>query len=149
MTTSAIEGGGCGSGHCGCASAANTDIPTINGVALHAPGERLPPEEMLERAHGELLRQAAVQRGWLPAQEPGLAPALTAEQRAAIEAMIDEESRVPAPDEQACRRHYEAHKQRFIVGQARHVRHILFAVTPGVDVHRLAQRAETALLELT
>ena len=30
-----------------------------------------------------------------------------------------------------------------------HLRHILFAVTPGVDVHALAVRAETALLELS
>jgi peptidyl-prolyl cis-trans isomerase C len=35
------------------------------------------------------------------------------------------------------------------IGQALHVRHILFAVTPGVNVHALSQRAEVALLELT
>ena len=29
-----------------------------------------------------------------------------------------------------------------------HVRHILFAATPGVDIHALAVRAERALLEL-
>ena len=29
------------------------------------------------------------------------------------------------------------------------MRHILFAVTPGVNVHALSQRAETALLELS
>lgn len=149
MNTLESGTGGCGSGHCGCASGANNDFPTINGVALLAPGERLSPEELMERAHGELLRQAAVQRGWLPAVEVDVAPPLDAGQRTAIEAMIDEESRVPTPDDEACRRHYEAHKPRFIVGQARHVRHILFAVTPGVDVHRLAQHAESALLELT
>ena len=30
-----------------------------------------------------------------------------------------------------------------------HVRHILFAVTPGVNVHALSLRAEAALLELS
>ena len=33
-------------------------------------------------------------------------------------------------------------------GQAVHLRHILFAVTPGVNVHALTVRAEQALLEL-
>ena len=37
----------------------------------------------------------------------------------------------------------------FVTGQALHVRHILFAVTPGVPVNALAQRAEAALLELS
>jgi peptidyl-prolyl cis-trans isomerase C len=35
------------------------------------------------------------------------------------------------------------------VGQALHVRHILFAVTPGVNVQALTVHAEKALLELT
>jgi peptidyl-prolyl cis-trans isomerase C len=47
-----------------------------------------------------------------------------------------------------CRRHYEANLTEFVVGQAMHVRHILFAVTPGVDVHALRVRAEAALMEL-
>ncbi|MCM3562372.1 MAG: peptidylprolyl isomerase [Hydrogenophaga sp.] len=149
--------GGCGSGHCGCASGAEpevaveaaTETPSINGVRLHGPGERLSADELLERAHTELLRQAAVQRGRLPAQDVSVAPPLNAEQRAAVEAMLDDEVQLPVPDLEACRRHYEANRNRYLVGQARHVRHILFAVTPGVDVHKLAQHAETALLELT
>jgi peptidyl-prolyl cis-trans isomerase C len=149
--------GGCGSGHCGCASGAEpevaveaaTETPSINGVRLHGPGERLSADELLERAHTELLRQAAVQRGRLPAQDVSVAPPLNAEQRAAVEAMLDDEVQLPVPDQEACRRHYEANRNRYLVGQARHVRHILFAVTPGVDVHKLAQHAETALLELT
>lgn len=149
--------GGCGSGHCGCASGGESvaavdtpaETPSVNGVRLHGPGERLSPDELLERAHTELLRQAAVQRGRLPAQDVSVAPPLNADQRAAVEAMLDDEIPLPAPDPDACRRHYEANRNRYLVGQARHVRHILFAVTPGVDVHKLAQHAETALLELT
>jgi len=149
--------GGCGSGHCGCASGAGPEVamqaaaetPSINGVRLHGPGERLSADELLERAHTELLRQAAVQRGRLSAQDVSVAPPLNAEQRAAVEAMLDDEVQLPGPDLEACRRHYEANRNRYLVGQARHVRHILFAVTPGVDVHKLAQHAETALLELT
>jgi peptidyl-prolyl cis-trans isomerase C len=60
--------GGCGSGHCGCSSGtepemaveAVTETPSINGVRLHGPGERLSPDDLLERAHTELLRQAGV-----------------------------------------------------------------------------------------
>ena len=149
------EPSGCGSGHCGCAAsasapaAAGAETPSVNGVRLVGPGERLGTDELRERAHTELLRQAAVRRGRLPAQDVQTAPPLNADQRAAIEAMLDDEVTVPVPDAESCRRHYEAHRQRYLVGQARHVRHILFAVTPGVDVHRLAQRAEAALLELT
>ncbi len=59
---------GCGSGHCGCASGQTglAAVATINGVALHLPDEMLPPEELLERAHGELLRQEAVRLGLTP-----------------------------------------------------------------------------------
>ncbi|HSX92628.1 MAG TPA: peptidylprolyl isomerase [Hydrogenophaga sp.] len=162
MTAHEPQAGGCGSGHCGCASNASAqaetlpaserpgaEAPRVNGVRLSGPGERLTPEELLERAHTELLRQAAVRQGRLPALDVDVAPPLNASERAAIEAMLDEEVRVPTPDAEACRRHYEANRPRYVVGQARHVRHILFAVTPGVDVHRLAQRAEAALLELT
>lgn len=157
MTAHEPVKGGCGSGHCGCASAAEpvaavetpAETPSINGVRLHGPGERLSPDELLERAHTELLRQAAVQRGHLTAQDVSVAPPLNAQERAAIEAMLDDEIALPVPDVDACRRHYEANRNRYLIGQARHVRHILFAVTPGVDVHKLAQHAEAALLELT
>ena len=40
--------------------------PSINGIALLAPGETLSAEHLLERAHAELLRQEAVRLG-LPA----------------------------------------------------------------------------------
>ncbi len=160
MTAHEPQGGGCGSGHCGCASSAQgqaepvaarppTEVPSVNGVRLHGPGERLTPDELRERTHTELLRQAAVRQGRLPAQDVAVAPPLNAAERAAIEAMLDDEVHVPTADAEACRRHYEANRPRYVVGQARHVRHILFAVTQGVDVHRLAQRAEAALLELT
>lgn len=160
MTAQESRGGGCGSGHCGCASSAQgqaepagarppTEVPSVNGVRLRGPGERLTPDELRERAHTELLRQAAVRQGRLPAQDAPVAPPLNAAERAAVEAMLDDEVHVPTADAEACRRHYEANRPRYVVGQARHVRHILFAVTHGVDVHRLAQRAEAALLELT
>jgi peptidyl-prolyl cis-trans isomerase C len=140
---------GCGSGNCACAGAAQPAVPSINGIALHEAGERLDADTLLERAHTELLRQQAVKAGLLPRHTGLVAPEPDDAQRAAIERMLDEAVVAPEPGETECRRYFEANKGRFIVGQALHVRHILFAVTPGVNVHALSQRAETALLELS
>lgn len=140
---------GCGSAHCACAGAAQPTLASVNGIALHEPGEALDAHTLRERAHTELLRQQAVREGRLPRHTGLVAPALTDEQRAAIEDMLDEAVVSPEPGEAECRRHYEAHKSRWTVGQALHVRHILFAVTPGVNVHALSQRAEAALLDLS
>jgi peptidyl-prolyl cis-trans isomerase C len=140
---------GCGSGNCACAGAAQPEVPRINGISLHEPGERLDADALLERAHTELLRQQAVKAGLLPRHTGLVAPEPDDAQRAVIERMLDEAVVSPEPGETECRRYFEANKGRFIVGQALHVRHILFAVTPGVNVHALSQRAETALLELS
>lgn len=148
-STSPTGNTGCGSQSCACASVAQPAISSINGIALHEPGEALDPQALRERAITELLRQEAVTLGLLPRfrgltyTEPDEA------QRSVIEAMVDQAVSTPAPTEEESRRHYEAQKNRFIVGQALHVRHILFAVTPGVNVHALSQHAEKALLELS
>jgi peptidyl-prolyl cis-trans isomerase C len=141
---------GCGSSTCACAGLAQPQVASINGIALHEPGETLDSQTLRERAYTELLMQEAVKQGLLPryggltAREPDEA------QRDIIEAMVDKAATSPPlPTEEECRRHYEAQKNRLIVGQALHVRHILFAVTPGVNVHALSQRAEAALLELS
>jgi len=144
--------GGCG-GLSGCqcsAAAAPTPPPVarINDVALHRADETLPQPVLLERAYAELLRQQAVQLGLLPPRAIALAPVPDAAQQQTIEALLDAELHIPEPTRSECERFYEAHRARCVVGQAMHVRHILFAVTPGVDVHALAQRAEQALLEL-
>jgi peptidyl-prolyl cis-trans isomerase C len=54
---------------------------------------------------------------------------------------------VPAPSEEACRRHHAAHEAAYRTGERLRVRHILFAVMPGVDVVALRKRAEMAMLE--
>lgn len=140
---------GCGSSSCACAGLAQPQVPSINGITLCEAEEALSLQALRERAYTELLRQQAVKSGLLPRygglsyREPDEA------QRKVMEAMVDAAVEVPEPTESECQRHYEAQKNRFIVGQALHVRHILFAVTPGVNVHALSQRAEVALLELT
>ncbi len=140
---------GCGSSTCACSELAQPAVAHVNGIALHEPGEALDAQTLRERACTELLRQQAVRAGLLPRYGGLIARAPDETQRQIIEAMVDQVVSVPEPTEDECRRHYAAQKSRFIVGQALHVRHILFAVTPGVNVHALTLRAEAALLELT
>ena len=157
MTPTLERSTGCGSGRCGCAeAAAPVDTPTatalvarVNGVALHTADERLFSDELRERAYAELLRQEAVRQGLLADAAIDLAPVLGSQEQLVIETMLDDAIETPEPTPEACERYYAANKSQFVVGQAMHVRHILFAVTPGVDVHALAQRAEVALLELS
>ncbi len=127
----------------------HTDSASVNGVALHAPDEALVDEALRQRACTELLRQAAQRAGLLGADDPAPIDGATSEAAtAAIEALLAREISVPEPSEEACRRHYAAHDASFRVGDRAQVRHVLFAVTPGVDVRLLRQRAEAALLEL-
>lgn len=139
---------GCGSASCSCSGQLQIVPASINGIPLHEPGEMIDADTLRERAFGELLRQRAVHRGLLPFEPVSIAPELGPAERHVIEAMTDDEVASPQPTDEECRRHYDSHKAHFIVGQALQVRHILFAVTPGVNVHALTQRAEAALLEL-
>jgi peptidyl-prolyl cis-trans isomerase C len=139
---------GCGSGGCGCASRNAEPVAAINGIALHRAGERPDADTLRERAWAELLRQEAVRRGLLPRNPVLEAPLLDAPDQQAIQSMLDDAVPARAPDEDECRRYYEANRQRFVEGRQVHLRHILFGVTGGVDVSALAVRAEQALLEL-
>ncbi len=143
---------GCGSSACQCASTSVQEVAPpvlINGIALHEDGQRPDVTVLRELAYTELLRQQAVMKGLLPRHTGLIAPELGEAERQIIEAMVDAEVQTPKPTEEEGQRYYEAHKQQFLVGQALHVRHILFAVTPGVNVHALTVHAEKALLELT
>ena len=143
---------GCGSNACQCSNTSGPVVaPTayINGIALHPTGQRPNEDELRERAYTELLRQQAVMKGLLPRHKELTAPELGEAERQIIEAMVDAEVQSPQPNEDECQRYFDANPSQFVVGQALHVRHILFAVTPGVNVHALTVHAEKALLELT
>ncbi len=114
-----------------------TDIARVNGVPLHDPGESLDDGTLRQRASTELLRQAA--------QAAGIHAASTGD---AIEQLLERELTLPEPSDEAGRRHFEANAQRFGQGERLALRHVLFAVTPGVDVGALRQRAEALLFEL-
>ncbi|MGL6112747.1 MAG: peptidylprolyl isomerase [Rubrivivax sp.] len=124
-------------------------VARINGVALHAAGEALDAEALRQRACTELLRQAAIHQGLLAGDDtPGTDGNTSEAASVAIEALLAQELVIPEPSDEACRRHFDAHPERYRAGDRAQVRHVLFAVTPGVDVRRLRDRAETALLEL-
>lgn len=124
-------------------------LPHVGGVFLMTDHETLTASELRQRACTELLRQATMAAGLLAADDPppeGGAISDAASQ--AIEAYLDQQIQLPEPSEDACRRHHAAHAGRYAVGERAHLRHVLFAVTPGVDVNALRQRAEACLLDL-
>ncbi len=123
--------------------------PHVNGVALAEAHESLDDEALRQRACAELLRQAAIAAGLLAADDPApAAGALREAASAAIEALLERELQQNEPSDDACRRYHAAHAARFAVGERVLARHVLFAVTPGVDVVALRKRAEACLLEL-
>ena len=123
--------------------------PRINQVLLAEPTELLDDATLRQRACSELLRQAAIAAGLLAADDPEpQAGAMSEAASAAIEDLLDHELQLPEPSEEACRRHHAAHAARYAAGERVHARHVLFAVTPGVEVAALRQRAEGCLLDL-
>lgn len=121
----------------------------VNDIEIATAAEALDDTALRQRACAELLRQRAMTLGLLAADDP--APregALSEAASQAIEALIAHELTGPEPDEAACRRHYEANARHYAEGERVQLRHILFAVTPGVDVGLLRQRAESHLIRL-
>ncbi len=121
----------------------------VNGISLAGEDERLTAGELRQRACTELLRQAAIESGLLDAGDPVPAGgAISEAAAAAIDRLLDEALALPEPAEAACRRHYAANVARYAVGEQVLARHVLFAVTPGIDVNALRSRAEACLLDL-
>lgn len=126
-----------------------TATARVNGVALHADGLQPDVPTLRQRGCNELLRQAAQRAGLLAADDvPALDGVLSEAASGAIEALLEREIEIPEPDEAACRRHHAAHTGRYRQGERVLARHILFAVTPGVNVVELRKRAEAALLDV-
>ena len=131
------------------ANVAVGDAASINGVELHPRETPLAPDELRQRACTELLRQAAVRAGLLSEDDRASVDGATSEEATtAIELLLDQAIQVPEPSEEACRRHFEAQATTYRAGERVRARHILFAVTPGVDVVALRKRAEAALLDV-
>ena len=128
---------------------AETLVARVNGQPLNRAGESLPATELRQRACTELLRQAAQRCGLLGVEDSADADGVLSQDASdGIERLLERELLLPEPDEAACRRHHAAHTAAYTVGERVALRHILFAVTPGVDVRALRARAEAVLLEL-
>lgn len=124
-------------------------IARINGVALNRADETLSSDELRQRACTELLRQAAINDGLLEAADPAAVDGIASEAATqAIEAWLEREIVVPEPSEEACQRHFAAHPARYRTGERVHLRHILFAVTEGMDIVALRNRAEACLIDV-
>ena len=125
-----------------------TPVPSINGVFLTHSDEHVDTGILHERAYAELLRQEAIRLGKISNCVEKVAPSLSSDEQNSIQEMLDEIIHIPTPTREECQRYYDSNRQALTVGQSRKIRHILFAVTPGVNVNALAQRAEAALFEL-
>ena len=124
-------------------------IARIDGIALHLAGEAPDAETLRQRACTELLRRSAQREGLLAADDLPCADGIISERAStAIETLLAQVLPVPEPSDEACRRHFAAHAGDYRTGDRAHVRHVLFGVTPGVDVRALRKRAEAALLDL-
>lgn len=124
-------------------------IARINGVPLNREDERIGVEDLRQRAFTEILRQAAQRDGLLDADDPPPEGGIVSEAASdAIDTWLEAELALPDPSDEACRRHHAAHAARYRTGERVQVRHILFAVTPGMDVVKLRNRAEACLLEV-
>jgi peptidyl-prolyl cis-trans isomerase C len=122
-------------------SAPTTDDATA--VANHEDPQR-------EQRLTELLRREAQRQGLLAEDDPPVDAhgVITQAAMRAIEALIDQQVQAPEPDDAACRRHHAAHTARYSLGERVQARHILFAVTEGVPLNALRQRAEQTLLDV-
>ncbi len=125
------------------------NFASINGVAIIGFDEVLDADTLRQRACAELLRQAAIEAGLLAATDvPAMDGVQSEAASAAIEALLEQALEVPEPSEQACRRHHAANLATYSTGERVNVRHILFAVTPGVDLNALRKQAEATLLNV-
>ena len=124
-------------------------VPRINGVPLNSLGQPVTREELRQRACTELLRQAAIDAGLLDAADTAPSDGVISEAASqAIDALLERELQLPDPSDEAAMRHHAAHPARYRTGERVRVRHVLFAVTPGMDVVKLRNRAETCLLDV-
>ena len=108
----------------------------VNGVEVSP----LPDEAAEFAAARELLRQRAVAIGLLAFDvddEETIA--------GGIEDLLAREVETPEPTEQELRRYYDAHPLEFHSDDLVYARHILFQVTPSVNVPQIRARAEQTL----
>jgi peptidyl-prolyl cis-trans isomerase C len=111
---------------------------SVNGIAVDAAGFTSPEAAAVR----ELLRQRALASGYVADG------ADAGEVHLAIERLLEREVKTPEPTDEECRRHYDAHPERFVSGELVAARHILFQVTERTPVVALRAKAEMTLADL-
>ncbi len=109
---------------------------TVNGIAVEVGDDTTPAFA----ATRELLRQRAVALELLRRDDTNRTTIDDA-----IERMLAQEVVTPEPTEAECRRYYEQHPDASDNGDLVHARHILFQVTPRVNIPEIRARAESTL----
>ncbi|MGB3436130.1 peptidylprolyl isomerase [Achromobacter sp.] len=121
----------------------------VNGVELNdADLERELP---LHAEAGNPMREAItalVLRRVLLDEAGRLGLDAATDEEGAIGALLAREAPAPEADDAACRRYYQMHPQRFMAGELIEADHILFQVTPGVNLDMLRAHANVVLAEL-
>lgn len=112
---------------------------SVNGVAITADAG----VSIEFAAARELLRQRSVAAGLLEPDTDNEEEII-----AAVENLLAREVTTPAPTEAECRRYYEQHPGEFESGDLVFARHILFQVTPRVNVPEMRAQAEQTLNDL-
>jgi peptidyl-prolyl cis-trans isomerase C len=121
---------------------------SVNGVDItdHAIEQELPHHQkagnpLKQSVHELVLRTLLLQE----ADRLGIAGA---DEDARIEALLEQEVRVPETDDAACETFYRNQPELFSSGEMVEARHILFQVTPTVPLELLRTTGETLLAEL-
>ena len=128
---------------------ASAQVARINGIPLNALDETLTVGDLRQRACTELLRQKVLALGLLSVSDEVTPDGVISEAAArAIDEFLERELSVPEPSEEECRRNYLANQSQYQTGERVSLRHILFAVTPGMNVTALRSRAEAILLDV-
>ena len=120
----------------------------VNGVELNdADLERELP---LHAEAGNPMREAvtALVLRRVLLDEAGRQGLDVSDEESAIGALLASQAPAPEADDAACRRFYQMHPERFMVGELVEADHILFQVTPEVDLAALRLRAESVLEHL-
>lgn len=114
-----------------------TDADMEQELPLHADAPNPMRAATTALVLRRVLRDEAARQGLDPASEDD-----------AIGVLLERHAPAPEADEAACRRYYQANPQRFIVGELIEADHILFQVTPGVNLDLLRAHAGAVLADL-
>lgn len=114
-----------------------TDADMEQELPLHADAPNPMRAATTALVLRRVLRDEATRQGLDPASEDD-----------AIGVLLERHAPAPEADEAACRRYYQANPQRFIVGELIEADHILFQVTPGVNLDLLRAHAGAVLADL-